>query len=58
MVIEVGEEKQYKKVHAIIETELYKKLWELASRRFDRPGRKLYLILNEAIQEYVEKYYK
>lgn len=50
--------RNYKKVHVLIESQLYKKLWEIASKRFDRPGRKVYLILNEALREYVEKYSK
>jgi len=53
----VGEAVNYKKIHVLVDSELYKKLWEIASRRFDRPGRKVYLILNEAIREYVERHY-
>jgi len=49
-------EKKMIKVHVMIEEELYKKLWELAVRRFTAPSKKLHIILNEAIREYVEKH--
>lgn len=44
------------RVHILIDRHLYQKLWEITSRRYDKPGRKLYLIVNEALREYVEKH--
>lgn len=40
-----------------IDAEIYKKLWEIASRRFPKPGRKVYIIIEEALKEYIQKHY-
>ena len=45
-----------KRINVSIDTEIYKKLWMIASNRFDSPGRKIHIIINEALKEYVEKY--
>jgi len=39
-----------------IDAGIYRKIWEMASKRFDKPGRKVYLIIEEALKEYIEKH--
>jgi hypothetical protein len=46
----------YKRITFTIEEELYKKLWQIVSKRYLSPTRKFYLIANEALREYVEKH--
>lgn len=45
------------RVATLIDEEIYKKLWEIASRRFPKPGRKVYIIINEALEEYLQRHY-
>lgn len=52
----VMERKEMQKVHMLIDKNIYQKLWEISARRFEKPGRKLYIIINEALKEYVEKH--
>jgi len=47
---------KYRKTHLYIEEELYYKLWDIVKRRFRVPHKKLYIIVNEALREYIEKH--
>jgi len=43
-------------VHLLIEKELYEALWEIVKKRFVVPARKLHIVVNEALREYIEKH--
>jgi|GEM_PF-6490672 len=46
----------YKKIHLYVEEELYNKIWTIVKKRFVSPTRKFYIIVNEALREYVENH--
>lgn len=56
---ERAESKSAKKVRIAtsIDAEIYKKLWEIASHRFSKPGRKVHIIIEEALKEYIQKHH-
>lgn len=47
-----------KKIHVLVNADVYKKLWIITSKRFDSPARKVHIVINEALKEYVDKYFK
>jgi len=47
---------KYRKVHLYVEEDLYYKLWEIIKQRFRVPHRKLYIVINEALREYIERH--
>jgi hypothetical protein len=46
-------EPTYKKIHLYLEEELYNKVWEIVKKRYVSPTRKFYLVVNEALREYI-----
>jgi hypothetical protein len=46
----------YKKIHLYLEEEIYEKIWEIVKKRYVSPTRKFYLVVNEALREYIEKH--
>jgi len=44
------------KVHLLIERELYESLWEIVKKRFVIPSKKLHVVVNEALREYIDKH--
>jgi len=58
---EIGEEekaeKKYRRVHFLIREDLYEKLWKVTVDRYAIPTRKLHLIVNEALEQYINSYY-
>jgi hypothetical protein len=46
----------YKKIHLFLEEELYNKIWEIVKKRYVSPTRKFYLVVNEALREYIENH--
>jgi len=48
---------KYRKTHLYIEEDIYYKLWEIVKRRFRVPHKKLYIVVNEALREYIERHY-
>mgnify|MGYP000521757930 CR=1 FL=1 len=52
----VKDNTRYRKTHLYIEEELYYKLWEIVKKRFRVPHKKLYIVVNEALREYVERH--
>lgn len=43
--------------HILMDNELYLLLWKVVKKRFDVPHRKLHIVVNEAIREYIERHY-
>ncbi|MCS7387171.1 MAG: hypothetical protein NDF55_10680 [archaeon GB-1867-005] len=51
-----GEKKpKMKLVHLSIREDLYEKLWQIVKKRFVVPLRKFHIVVNEALEEYIEK---
>jgi hypothetical protein len=50
------QEKEYVKVHVIVERELYRGIWEIVKKRYESPTRKFHIIINEALREYLENH--
>lgn len=46
---------QFQKVHIRVNRKIWEALWIIAMKRFGNPGKKLYLIVNEALRKYVEE---
>jgi len=46
---------QYHKVHIRVDKKIWEALWIIAMKRFGNPGKKLYIIVNEALRKYVEE---
>jgi hypothetical protein len=44
----------YRNVHLRIREDLYKRLWEICKKRYVVPVRKFYIVVNEAIEEYLK----
>jgi len=44
-----------RKVHVLLEDDVYKEIWEIVKRRFVSPIRKFHIVVNEALREYIEK---
>jgi hypothetical protein len=49
-------EKEYEKVHVLIKKDILKKAFAILTNRFGSPTKRLYIIVNEALQEYIEKH--
>jgi len=48
--------KEIIKVHWNVERELYEGIWRIVKKRFPVPTRKLHIVVNEALREYIEKH--
>jgi len=48
----------YRKVHLLMEDEVFKKIWDIVKRRYVSPIRKFHLVVNEALKEYIERHEK
>jgi hypothetical protein len=44
--------------HILIDRELFRKICTIATKKFDTSVRTIYLIINEALEEYVERHYR
>jgi hypothetical protein len=44
--------------HILIDRDLFRKICMIATERFGTSVRTIYLIINEALEEYVERHYK
>ncbi|MCR8433886.1 MAG: hypothetical protein NDP24_06625 [Crenarchaeota archaeon] len=44
------------KVNLFIEREIYEALWKIVKARYVSPSRKLTVVVNEALREYVERH--
>ena len=49
-------EKRKKLVHISIREDLYLKLWQIVKKRYPIPLKKLNEVINEALNEYIEKH--
>jgi len=49
---------QMRKVHLLMEQELYDKLWDIVKKRFKVPVKKFHIVVNEALREYIERHYE
>jgi len=45
-----------KKIHILLEDDVYEGIWEIVKRRFTSPTRKFHIIVNEALREYLQKH--
>jgi len=45
-----------KKVHVILDDDVYEQIWEIVKRRYVSPVKKLHIVINEALREYIEKW--
>lgn len=45
-----------KKVHLILEEEVYEGIWAIVKKRYVSPIRKFHLVINEALKEYIERH--
>jgi len=46
------------KVHLLIDRDLYEAIWKIVKKRFVIPTKKLHIVVNEALREYVDKHGK
>lgn len=53
---EIINKENLEKKHILIDKNLYHELWKIAVKRFDKPSRKIWILINEALREYVEKH--
>jgi len=44
-----------RKVHIILEDDVYEGIWEIVKKRYISPIRKFHIVINEALREYIEK---
>jgi hypothetical protein len=51
----MSEQKEYGKIQVKIDKNLYLKLWEYIKQQYPVPYKKLHVVVNEAIKEYLEK---
>ena len=51
----MSEQKEYGKIQVKIDKNLYLKLWEYIKKQYPVPYKKLHVVVNEAIKEYLEK---
>jgi hypothetical protein len=51
----MSEQKEYGKIQVKIDRNLYLKLWEYIKQQYPVPYKKLHVVVNEAIKEYLEK---
>jgi predicted DNA-binding protein len=52
--IQPQEKKEYVLIHVKMEREIYERLWQLVKKRYTIPTKKFYLVVNEALREYIE----
>jgi hypothetical protein len=45
---------RYRSVHLPIREDLYLRLWKLVKDKYDIPTRKFHLVLNEALEKYLD----
>jgi hypothetical protein len=45
-----------KKVHMLLEDDVYEAMWAIVKNRFVSPVKKFHVVLNEALREYIEKH--
>jgi hypothetical protein len=53
--LEEGKE-EYTKIYILIKKDLLKRAYTLLINRYKSPARKLHVIMNEALEEYLEKH--
>lgn len=44
------------KVHLLVDREVYESLWEIVKKRFTIPTKKLHIVVDEALREYIDKH--
>jgi len=47
---------KYRKVHLLLEEEVFKGIWDIVKERYVSPIRKFHLVVNEALKEYIERH--
>jgi hypothetical protein len=52
---EQAEERAFAKIQVKVDRLLYLKLWEYIKRRYPVPYKKLHIVVNEALREYLER---
>jgi len=52
---EQAEERAFAKIQVKVDRLLYLKLWEYIKRRYPVPYKKLHVVVNEALREYLER---
>jgi len=53
-----AEKPKFLMIHLAIRQDLYVKLWDIVKKRFLVPTRKFSVVVNEALEEYVKRYYQ
>jgi len=51
-----SEKKEKVKVNLLIDRDVYEALWKIVKARYVSPSRKLTVIVNEALREYIERH--
>jgi len=46
----------YRRVHFLIREDLYENLWKITVDKYSFPAKKLHLIINEALEQYIKNY--
>lgn len=54
----MSKKEKYRKVHFLIREDIYEKLWKITAKRFFPPTRKLHIVINEALEQYIDNYCK
>jgi len=44
------------KVHLLLDRHVYERLWEIVKKRIVIPTKKLHVVVNEALKEYIDKH--
>jgi hypothetical protein len=45
-----------KKIHILIDEEIYAQLWEIVKGRYINPTKKLHIVIDEAFREYIKNH--
>jgi hypothetical protein len=45
-----------KKIHIVVDEDIYAQLWEIAKRRYINPTGKLHIVIDEAFREYIKNH--
>jgi ABC-type branched-subunit amino acid transport system substrate-binding protein len=45
-----------KKMHIVVDEDIYAQLWEIAKRRYINPTGKLHIVIDEAFREYIKNH--
>jgi len=45
-----------KQVHLLLDEDVYTGIWEVVKSRYVNPVKKLHIVVNEALREYIEKH--